>query len=309
MPFNVTILGSNSALPAHDRHPSAQILQAGDRLFLLDCGEGTQMRLADLRIRPGKIEAVLITHLHGDHYFGLVGLLNSFHLMGRTRELTVFAPVELQAILEIQMRYSKGDLSYPLHFKVTTADSAHTILSDDQLEILSFPLHHGATPTTGFLLKEKVQGRRIDGEKVHALGIAHSDMDKLREGMDVVDASGNPVTNALVTFNPWKPRSYAYCSDTAYLPALAEVLQGVDLMYHEATYADADAHRAAERFHSTARQAAQVAQAAQATRLLLGHFSSRYDQLDSLLAEARSVFPNTDLALEGEVFSVEKVEG
>ncbi len=276
---------------------------------MLDCGEGTQMRLADCHIRPGKLETILISHLHGDHYFGLVGLLNSFHLTGRVRPLTVYAPPELLPILDLQMRYNKGALSYALNIVPTKADAVHLLHQDAELEILSFPLHHGPTPTTGFLIRERAGGRRISGEKVRSLGISHADMERLRQGEDVPDAAGNLVRNEDLTLPPWQPRSYAYCSDTAYLPALSEILQGVDLVYHEATYAEADAHRAAERFHSTSRQAALLAAAAGVGRLLLGHFSSRYDQLDSLLAEARAVFPNTDLALEGEVFSVEKREG
>jgi len=309
MPFQVTILGSNSALPAHGRHPSAQVLQTGDRLIMLDCGEGTQMRLSDCRIRPGKLEIILISHLHGDHYFGLVGLLNSFHLTGRLRPLTVYAPAELLPILELQMRYTKGQLSYALSVVPTGADGVHLLFQDAAMEILSFPLHHGPAPTTGFLIRERAGGRRIQGEKAQALRIPHADMERLRQGEDVLDAAGRLVRNQDLTLNPWQPRSYAYCSDTAYLPALSDVLRGVDLLYHEATYAEADAHRAAERFHSTARQAALLAASAGVGRLLIGHFSSRYDQLDSLLAESRDVFPNTDLALEGEVFSVEKREG
>ncbi len=308
MPFNITILGSNSALPAYGRHPSAQVLQAGNRLILLDCGEGTQMRLADLGIRFSKLEAVLISHLHGDHYFGLVGLLNSFHLLNRVRPLTVFAPEELMPILDLQMRYTKGSLSYPLKIVYTRPDGVHTLLADEELEILSIPLNHGPTPTTGFLIRELASGRRIDGEKARSLGIAHADMERLRRGDDVQDDAGHPVRNAEVTLAPWKPRSYAYCTDTAYLPGLSEIVAGVDLLYHEATYAEADAHRAEARFHSTAQQAALVARDAGVGKLLIGHFSSRYETLDSLLAEAREVFPKTELALEGEVFSLEKVE-
>jgi len=308
MPFQLTILGSNSALPAYGRHPTSQVLQVGERLFMLDCGEGTQMRLAECHVRPGKLEAVLISHLHGDHYFGLVGLLNSFHLLGRVRPLTVYAPADLLPILELQMRYSKGALSYPLQVIPTQADGVHVVFSDQQLEVLSFPLNHGPTPTTGFLIREKPGGRRILGEKAQALGISHADMERLRQGADVPDAAGRMLRNDELTLAPWKPRSYAFCSDTAYLPALREVVQGVDLLYHEATYAEADAHRAADRFHSTARQAALLAADAGVGRLLIGHFSSRYEKLEPLLEEARGVFPATELALEGQVFAVEKRE-
>lgn len=267
------------------------------------------MRLAECHVRPGKLEAIFISHLHGDHYFGLVGLLNSFHLLGRVRPLTVYAPAELLPILELQMRYSKGALSYPLEVIPTHANGLNTLFSDHQLEALSFPLNHGPTPTTGFLVRERAGERRIQGEKARSLGIAHADMERLRLGLDVPDAAGRIVRNQDLTLAPWKPRSYAYCSDTAYLPSLREVVQGVDLLYHEATYAEADAHRAADRFHSTARQAALLAADSGVGRLLIGHFSSRYENLAPLLAEAQAVFPATELALEGQVFEVEKREG
>lgn len=328
MPFAVTILGSNSAIPAYGRNPSAQLLQIGQRLILLDCGEGTQMRLAEARmaqqqqhelrgdqasgeaaLRIGRIEAICITHLHGDHYFGLVGLLNTFHLLSRKKPLTIYGPPELKPLLEGQLDYLKGQLSFPLQFVATQAQEPSCILRDDQLELWSIPLHHGSSACTGFLALERSSGRRIRGEAVTEAGIAHEHMVALKQGQDVPDADGHMQPNSSLTLAPWRPRSYAYCSDTGYMPTLAETLlacnghQPIDLLYHESTYMEEHANLAAERGHSTAKQAAQTAKGC-ARRLLIGHFSSRYRALDGLLSEARSVFDHTDLALEGERFEV-----
>jgi ribonuclease Z len=306
MAFHLTILGSNSALPAHGRNPSAQVLQVGEELLLFDCGEGTQMRLVEQGIRPGRISTVAISHLHGDHYFGLVGLLNSFHLMSRVRPLTLFAPAELWPILDLQMRYTNESLSYALTCSETRPDGLNLLVEREGYALWSFPLNHGQTPTTGFLLRERSTGRRIDGAKVEALGIPHEDRERLRLGQDIRTPDGRVIPNAELTLPGWKPRSYAYCSDTAYMPELAETLQGVDLLYHEATYAEEDAEKAALRFHSTARQAAMLARDAGVGRLLLGHFSSRYADLDRLLDEAREIFPRAELALEGTCFALER---
>jgi ribonuclease Z len=304
MPFSVTILGSNSAIPAHGRHPSAQLLNAGHRLFLFDCGEGTQMRLAEQALRPGKLEAIFITHLHGDHYFGLVGLLNTFHLLRRERPLALYGPPALEPLLDVQLAHLKGELTYPLTFHATRTDGPVRLFADAALEAWSFPLDHGPAPTTGFLLRERPGGRRVDGDKARAAGVAQTDMARLVQGLDVPGADGRHIPNAALTLPPWRPRSFAYCTDTAYAPGTAAHVAGVDLLYHEATYREAEAALARERHHATAAQAATVAREAGARRLIVGHYSSRYRELDGLLAEARAVFPDTDLALEGENFEV-----
>lgn len=328
MPFAVTILGSNSAIPAYGRNPSAQLLQIGQRLILLDCGEGTQMRLAQARmaqqqqkelrgegeqgeasLRIGRIEAICITHLHGDHYFGLVGLLNTFHLLSRRKPLTIYGPPELKPLLEGQLSYLKGELSFTLEFVPTQSERPECVFQDAFIELWSVPMQHGQSACTGFLALEKPGGRRIRGETVTEAKVAHEHMEALKQGRDVPDGEGRLRSNAELTLPPWRPRSYAYCSDTGYQPGLPTLLQQcarqhrIDLLYHEATYMEEHATLAAERGHSTASEAARIAQAC-ARRLLVGHFSSRYRALDGLLAEARAVFPHTDLALEGERFEI-----
>lgn len=271
--------------------------------FLIDCGEGTQYRLLEQKIRPGKLRAIFISHLHGDHYFGLLGLLNSLSLGKRTDELFLFGPQGLGDILTEVFRHSNTRLSYPLHYHELNAEQPGLIWSTPCMTVHTLPLRH-RVPCTGFLFREQPKAHRIIKEKiVPAMTIAQ--LRQLKEGQDVLDEHGTLLyRNADYTTLPPRPRSYAYCSDTAYLPELVPHLQETDMLYHEATFRDDLAGRASTTFHSTAGQAARIAKGAQVSKLLIGHLSSRYLDPEASLAEARAIFPDTYMAVEGETFEV-----
>lgn len=296
MRFTVTTLGTGAALPARGRFPSAQLLNINERLFLVDCGEGTQERLRMAQVNMGRISRIFISHMHGDHYLGLMGLISSMHLMGRTGQLDVHGPMELREVVEIQLRASRTYLRYPLQFHAVEHRNGAAVHMDDQVEVTALALRH-RIPCTGYLFRETLRPRRLIKEKAGL--IPHYARKGVKQGEDLVLADGTVVPNADLTLAGPRPRSYAYCSDTAKAPELVPFLEGVDLLYHEATFTEAMAARAKETFHSTARQAASLARDAHAGQLMLGHFSSRYKDPGVLLAEAVEIFPNTLLAQEG----------
>lgn len=299
--FEITTLGTGAALPARGRFPTAQLLNANEALYLIDCGEGTQERLREAGINFQRIGHILISHLHGDHYLGLMGLISSMHLMGRKHELHVFAPPELKEILDLQLRASGTYLRYPLRFHATTPTSGTLLFDDGRVRSTVLALKH-RIPCTGFLFTEHPAPRPLRRDRI-AL-IPHFKRNAVKAGEDLELPDGTRYPNADLTHDPPAPRRYAYCSDTAYEPALIPLLQGVDLLYHEATFTKQLAARAKETMHSTAAQAAQVAKEAGVKHLLLGHFSSRYKDAGELLTEARSVFPATSLSYEGGTFPI-----
>ncbi len=301
--FDITILGSNSAIFNHGRHPTAQVVNINNACFLVDCGEGTQERLYENKIKWFKIDHIFISHLHGDHYFGLIGLLTTFNLLKRTAKLTVFGPKELKKIIDIQLRVSNTKMNYELKFVTTKDDEKRLLLDLPECSVYSIPLHH-KLPTTGFLFAEKTEPRLLDLEKIKKYSIAKTDFKLLKQGLDVLDKDGRKVKNSAVTTKGKTPRSYAFCSDTMYHVPLVKAIKNVDLLYHEATFLHEDLQRAKETTHSTALQAAQIAKKANAKKLLLGHFSSRYIDLSVLENEAKTVFENVELAIEGGVFKV-----
>jgi ribonuclease Z len=301
--FEVQILGSNSALAAHGRHPTAQILRYGQRQFLIDCGEGTQMRLQRFKAKPFKIDHIFISHLHGDHYFGLIGLLTSFHLLQRKTPLTIYGPPQLELIIKIQLEVANTTLNYPLHIVATQAEKFEKLLDDDQICVSSFPLTH-RIPCTGFIFQEKKHPRKINPETTAGLPLSAEMYEALRLGQDITDLDGRVHENAQLTQATTPARSYAYCTDTLYQPDIVPYLNGVDLLYHEATFSREAFLRAKETFHCTTEEAALIAHQAQVKKLLIGHFSSKYTDLNSLLEEATQVFPHTSLALEGQVFPI-----
>jgi len=302
--FSVQILGSNSALAAHGRFPTSQVVQHNLSYFLIDCGEGTQMRMSHFHVKRSKIHHIFISHLHGDHYFGLIGLLTSYHLMGRTADLTVYGPPLLQQIIQLQLDASNTKLGYPLHFVATSTNGKLLIYESDELQVYSFPLMH-RIDTTGFLFQEKLGKRKINKDKTAHLKLQPSDYTLLQEGKDV-EVNGCIIEHQSVTFNPPPARSYAYCSDTCYLPILKDTIKGVDLLYHEATFMEEQAKKAAQTFHSTTIEAGKIAALVGAKKLIIGHFSSKYANLNDPLMEVQSVFPNSVLAIEGEIFQVER---
>jgi ribonuclease Z len=296
--FELKILGSASATPVLGRHPTAQVLTAGAAQYLLDCGEGTQWRLLENRIRHQRLRAVFISHLHGDHVFGLFGLLGTMHLAGRTEALALIGPPGLDEILTTQFRHSTTQLAFDLTY--TRIDTeAHTVVYEDaQVRVSTLPMLH-RVPCAGYLFEEQPRRANLRKDLLPA-GLTPGQLASLAHGEDILDAAGNiQVRHADVAATPPPPRRYAFCSDTRFLPELAGLVRGVDLLYHEATFLDESRERAHQTYHSTARQAAEVAQAAAVKHLLLGHFSSRYKSLEPLLLEARAVFEHCDLADEG----------
>lgn len=299
--FTVTTLGTGAALPARGRYPTAQVVEVNGGCFLVDCGEGTQERMRAAGFNFQRLGHIFISHLHGDHYLGLMGLISSMHLLGRQAPLSIFGPPELKAIIDIQLKASATYLRYPLHFHATTPQNALVLHEDDKVTVTTLALSH-RIPCTGFLFREREGRRRLRPDRVREIPQFRRNAIKAGEDLDFPD--GTRIPNEELTLAPFPPRSYAYCSDTAYAPDLVPHLAGVDLIYHEATFTTSLAARARETMHSTAAQAAQIARDAGAGQLLLGHFSSRYKHAEVLLAEALPIFANTLLSNEGAVFRV-----
>lgn len=299
--FGVTILGNNSALPAYDRHPTAQVVTLNEQLFLIDCGEGTQMQMARYKIRRSKIKHIFISHLHGDHYFGLIGLLTSMGLLGRETDLHLYAPSALKDILELQFKVADTNLPFPLHFHPLEKDQI--IIDTKKFSVECFATQH-RIPCWGFIIREKKHPRKIDREKVLQYNIPAAYYEQLKNGEDYQKKNGDIIKNSLVTFTNKTPRSYAFCADTLYDPSIAEKAKDVSLIYHECTYLKDLPERASSRFHSTTIQAADIAVRANAKKLLLGHFSSKYEMLEPFLNEAKEVFNNSELAIEGVTYTI-----
>jgi len=295
--FQITFLGTNGAKPAYGRFPTAQIVNMQEHIYMVDCGEGAQMRMAEYHIKWGKLEHIFISHMHGDHIFGLIGLLRSMGLNSRTQPLYLHGPAELKPFIEAQLQYS-GPLSFPLHFEAVDASRHQCIYEDKVVSVYSLPLIHRA-PTSGYLFKEKERPRSMIGEKINEYDIPYPKIPAIKQGSDLELPDGSIVDNKELTTAPPPPRSYAFCSDTAYNEALIPMIEGVDMLYHEATFTEEHRAQATETLHSTARQAAMIAKAARVKKLVLGHFSSRYNDLSPLLDEAQSIFPNTTLSKDG----------
>ena len=296
-------MGSNSAIPIHGRHHTAQYLKVQNHNFLIDCGEGTQLQLQRYGLKAQRLEAIFISHLHGDHYLGLVGLLSSLHLQGRTKDLHLFGPPQLSDIITTQLRYSQTTFRYQVHFQPLEMDKHDVIFENNKFSVSTIPLQH-RIPCVGFIFREKPHPLLINKEKLPA-NISYKEMASLKKGADILDDTGNIKYKAKdLTHRQKKSRSYAYCSDTLYLPALAKTLKGIDLLYHEATFLTEKELKATNTYHSTAGQAAQLAKDAAVGKLLIGHFSARYKVLTPLKEEARKIFKNSFLAIEGHTFSI-----
>lgn len=305
MIFEVGILGSSSATPIYQRHPTAQVINIHERFFLVDCGEGTLIQMNRYKIKFHRINHIFISHLHGDHYLGLLGLISTMHLQGRSAELHIYGPADLQEIVEIQLKYSETILRYPLCFHALRIDKPEVIYSDESVEVKTIVLNH-RIPCTGFLFSEKPRQRKLRKDKLIQYGVPVTVFTELKSGKDYVSEDGLvKIPNSQLTIEPPSPRTYAYCSDTTYDDKVIEAVRGVDLLYHEATFLSDKLDRAAETYHSTAGQAALVAKKANVKRLIIGHFSARYKNLYPLLEEAKAVYPNTTLALEGDRFSID----
>ena len=301
--FKVTILGSGSAVPTSWHNPSGQVVLYRGKQYLIDCGEGTQMQMIRYKIKPKNLDHVFISHLHGDHYYGLIGLINSFHLMRREKPLHIYAPADLKAILNIQLKVSNTKLYYPLVFH-PLEDSSGVLFTDDYFSVKAFPLLH-SIPVWGFLFQEKERDRRIDKTFVKSYQPSIYKLKKIKDGVDFKTDKGEILKNKDITLQAYPSRSFAYCSDTAYLESTAKYVKGVDLLYHESTFDNSQKELATKTLHSTAAQAARVAMEARAGKLLLGHYSARFKELDSLLEEARVIFPESYLSVEGDCYTIE----
>ncbi len=302
MEFSVTILGSGSAVPTSRRNPSAQYIQCRNRHFLIDCGEGTQMQIRKLGINFQRITDVFISHLHGDHYFGLVGLLSTMHLMGRVKPIRIYGPDGLQKIIELQLEVSKGKLSFERIYSTIIDGENKLLFEDDKVEVSCFPLRH-KIPTSGFLIKEKDRERKLLGEKARQDGVRIEFFHKLKAGQDV-EQDGQLIRSSDYTITAPKPCSYAYCSDTAYQKSTADFVKEADVLYHEATFTEALKDRAKATRHSTAKDAAKVASEANVKQLLLGHLSARYDDGETHVLEAKEIFENVRYVEDGEVIVI-----
>jgi ribonuclease Z len=301
--MQVTILGNASGGPYHGRHYSAQVLQLDNQIFIIDCGEGTQMQVFHHRIKVDTCRQIFISHLHGDHMFGLLGMLTNWGHKKRAEPLQLFSPPGLQEFIETSLRVCGVRLSYPLEFVEVDASISACVYENPKLEVWSIPLRHRC-PSCGWLFREKIRPRTILPEKIEQYQIPFALIPGIKAGEDLVLPGGVVVPNAELTVDPPPPKSYAYCSDTTFSEEVIAVVRGAGLLYHEATFTVEHSTEAEISMHSTAAQAAEVARRAGVGRLLLGHFSGRYNNTDLHLAEARLIFENTEIAEEGQVFVV-----
>ena len=298
MPYELTILGSSSAIPTVEKNPTAQLLNANERFFLIDCAEGTQIQLRKYKFKFQKISRIFISHLHGDHYFGLIGLISSMHLFGREKELHIYAHTKLKEIIDVQLSASSTELCYPLFFHPITPNIDQVLFEDKKIKISTFPLSHGID-CNGFLFEEKRPPRKILSEKVKQYNIPIDQLKNIKWGEDFVEEDGTLILNDKLTIENKLPFSYAFCSDTKYSESIIDKVKGVSLLYHETTFMNDRKDRAEETNHSTTIDAATIAKLAEVNYLLIGHFSQRYRDEKILLEETKSVFKNTILAKQG----------
>ena len=298
MSFKLTILGCSSAIPTIDRNPTAQLLNVNERFFLIDCGEGTQLQLRKYQINFQRINHIFISHLHGDHYFGLIGLISSMHLLGRNKELHIYAHKELKQIVDLQLQASNTELNYPLFFHFLPEDDEIIILEDDNIKVSNLILNH-SIKCSGFLFEEKRSARKIIKSKVEKYNVPFDKMNSLKDGADWINQQGNVIFNDILTTENSLPHRYAFCSDTRYHESLIEKIKEVDLLYHETTFMQDLEDRAEQTGHATTLQAATIAKKAKVKKLLIGHYSQRYKNLEDVLEETRKTFFNAHLSFSG----------
>jgi len=299
--LSVTILGNNSAVPAFNRHPTSQVVTHDGVNYLVDCGEGTQIQMIKYKVRRGKISHIFISHLHGDHYFGLVGLINTFGLLSHKQELHIYGPTPLQEIIEMQLKVAETFLPYPLYFHTITSNA--TLVDNEKIRIKCFETAH-RIQCFGFSFEEKISKRKILVDKVRKYDIPLTFYSSLQNGLDYITPKGEVIKNESVTAAPEKGKRYAFCADTRYDESIIEHIYGFDTIYHETTYLDSLHEKAFERFHSTTKQAAAIAKKAMVNKLLIGHFSSKYSVLYAFEQEAKEVFSGTELAIEGSTYDI-----
>ncbi len=300
--MKLSILGCYSATPRIIAHTTSQVLETRGHLFLIDCGEGTQVELRRHKIKFNQIKHIFISHLHGDHYFGLVGLISTFRLLTRETDLHIYGPKGLKEVITLQLKLSDSWTNFKLIFHVLSSKTSELIYEDEKVSVHTIPLDHRIY-TNGFLFKEKPFERKLDVDKAEALHIDKAYFRKLKQGDDVTNEEGILISNAEVTLDGHQPKSYAFCSDTAYREDIIPIIKDVDVLYHESTFMDAHEYLCVKTKHSTAKQAATIALKANAKQLILGHYSTRYDGLEGFKTEASTVFKEVLLADDGKVFN------
>lgn len=301
--FELHVLGCGSALPTTRHFPTSQIVNVRDKLFMIDCGEGAQLQFRKSRLKFSRLNHIFISHLHGDHCFGLLGLISTFNLLGRTAELHIHSPKGLEDLMIPMLDFFNRQMTYKVLFHEFGTKEAAVVYEDRSLTVTTIPLRH-RMPCCGFLFAEKPGPNHILRDMIDFYQVPVYELNRIKNGADYVTPEGEVIPNARLTRPSAAPRRYAYCSDTIYLPSVTEQIKGVDLLFHEATFAEDAAPHAKETFHTTASQAARIARDAEVKKLLIGHFSARYDDEQVLLDEARAVFPNTQLAKETLCISV-----
>lgn len=301
--FQVTILGCGSALPTTLHNPPSQLIEMNNKLFMVDCGEGTQLQMRKFKTRIGKLHSVFISHLHGDHIFGLPGLISTLSLLGRKVDLNIYAHKEIDFLISPLIAYMGRHISFNINIIPLNPDKDEIIFENRIIKITSFPLKH-RIDANGFIFEEKESSRHIIREMIDFHEIPFNQINDIKNGADYVTPNNEVIKNELLTLPGTPAKKYAYCSDTAYAPEIIPYINKVDLLYHEATFAESELLRAKETFHSTARQAAEIAKLAEVKKLVIGHYSSRYNELGILLKEAVAVFSETELASEGKIFNL-----
>lgn len=295
--FELHILGCGSALPTTRHFPTSQIVNVRDKLFMIDCGEGAQLQFRKSRLKFSRLNTIFISHLHGDHCFGLLGLISTLNLLGRTAELHIYSPKGLEELMTPMLDFFNHQMTYKVLFHEFETKEQSLIYEDRSITVTTIPLRH-RMPCCGFLFAEKQRPNHILRDMVDFYQVPVYELNRIKNGADYITPEGEVIPNNRLTRPSNPPRRYAYCSDTLYLPSIVEQIKGVDLLFHEATFAEEDAPRAKETFHTTASQAAQIARDAEVKKLLIGHFSARYDDETLLLEEARAIFTATQLAKE-----------
>ena len=299
--MKLTILGCYSATPRALNNTTSQVLELNNHMFLIDCGEGTQVQLRKHKIKFNRIKHIFISHLHGDHFFGLVGLISTFRLLTRETDLHIYGPKGIKEVVTLQMKLADSWTNYKLFFHELTSKESELIFEDDKVEVHTIPLEHRVY-TNGYLFKEKTGERKLNIIAVEDANISMAYYRKLKQGFDVENENGELIKNELVTKPGNAPKSYAFCSDTCYKEDIVQIIKNVNVLYHESTFLDKHTHLTARTKHSTAKEAASIAKQAKVGTLLLGHYSTRYDDLNAFKKEAQEVFDNVELCEDGKVF-------
>jgi len=301
--LKLTILGCYAATPRTFTNPTSQLIEIRNRLFLIDCGEGTQVQLRKNKIKFSKINHIFISHLHGDHFYGLIGLISTFSLLNRNNDLTIYGPKGIKEIILLQLRLSNSWPNFGLHFHELTSNQSELIFEDDKVMVKTIPLKHRVY-TNGFLFEEKIAERKLNVDAVSEYQIEKCYFQNIKNGRDILLDDGTLILNEKLTFDPEKPKSYAFCSDTSYNEDIIPIIENVDVLYHESTFLESEGSLATKTMHSTAIEAATIAKKAQVGKLVLGHYSTRYDTISLFKEEAETIFPNVLLADDGKSFDL-----